>query len=176
MELAKANAIAEELQRYLSWGCERIVIAGSIRRQKPEVKDIELLCVPAFGGIVGEVNKLDEAIVDMLMSGHLSYRLNKRGQRTYGDKNKFMVHKPSGIGVDIFCTDKENWGMALFIRTGPKELNIKAMKRFMELGMKGHAYGGVSIGEAMMECPDEETVFKLLGWKYLLPEQRNGTT
>ncbi|MBU2597552.1 MAG: hypothetical protein KJ757_08345 [Planctomycetes bacterium] len=56
MELQKAKAIAEELKSLLEPACERITIAGSIRRQKPDVGDIELLCIPKY---VDGVDQLD---------------------------------------------------------------------------------------------------------------------
>jgi DNA polymerase/3'-5' exonuclease PolX len=45
MELIKARRIAEELVKILRPACSRVEIAGSIRREKSEVKDIELVAV-----------------------------------------------------------------------------------------------------------------------------------
>jgi len=166
MELDKAKVIAEELISLLSPACNRIVIAGSIRRQKPDVGDIELLVIP-------RANYLDKMLDKLMMQNILAMRLNKRGSRTYGPKNKLMVHLPSGMAVDIFSATEENWGMALFVRTGPKEWNIKAMSRFRQLGMQGHAYGGVTLVSGIpFECPTESIVFNLLGWPYTPPEKR----
>jgi len=148
-------------------------VAGSVRRRKPEVNDIELLCIPRLGGLIGEVDLLDQTLIDLMHGEILGYRLNKRGRATYGTKNKLMVHIPSGAAVDIFSTTWDCWGMALFVRTGPREWNIKAMSRFRELGMQGHAYGGVTDAKGNeLGCPDEETVFQHLGWAYVPPERR----
>ena len=90
-----------------------------------------------------------------------------------GPKNKHLIHVPSGIRLDVFTTDAANWGMAMFVRTGPAEWNIRAMSRFQALGMKGHAYGGVTdFDGAEIECRDEATVFQLLQWRYTPPEGR----
>lgn len=165
MELEKAKAIAEELMPLLRPGCNRIAIAGSILRQKPDVGDIELLVIPN--------EYLDRVIEGLIGHGILAMRLNKRGSRTFGPQNKLMVHCPSGMGVDIFSSTEENWGMSLFVRTGPKEWNIKAMARFQQLGMQGHAYGGVTLRTGInFECPTEAVVFNLLGWPYTPPEKR----
>jgi DNA polymerase/3'-5' exonuclease PolX len=121
---------------------------------------------------VAGVDQLDREIGALMIQGILSFRLNKRGSRIYGPKNKLLVHI-NGIGVDIFSSTEENWGMALFIRTGPKEWNIRAMSRFRELGMRGHAYGGISSADGKeISCSDEETVFRYLGWRYVPPEER----
>jgi len=169
MKLEKAKVITENLKSLLVPVCEKIEVAGSIRRQKPEVGDIELLCIPRY---VAGVDQLDREIGALLVQGTLGFRLNKRGSRVYGPKNKLLVHI-NGIAVDIFSSTEANWGMALFVRTGPKEWNIRAMSRFRELGMQGHAYGGISAADGKeISCPDEETVFRYLGWRYVPPEER----
>jgi len=166
VSLETAEKVAMELTRILTPCCNRIVVAGSIRRRCPEPSDIELLVIP-------RANYLDKLLHDLMMQNVLAMRLNKRGQRAYGPKNKLMVHLPSGIGLDVFSTTAENWGMALFVRTGPREWNIKAMSRFRELCMQGHAYGGVTDANGRaLNCPDEETVFQRLQWAYVSPERR----
>ena len=168
--LHRAEEVANEMVKLLESACARITIAGSIRRQKPEVSDIELLVIPKYAGLA---DMLDREIQTLLFGGILDFRRNKRGSRVYGPKNKLMVHVPSGIAVDLFSSTEENWGMALFVRTGPREWNIKAMSRFRELGMQGHAYGGVTDAEGNeLGCPDEETIFGYLGWAYVPPERR----
>ena len=112
MELEKARAIAEELKALLEPACERIMIAGSIRRQKPMVNDIELLCIPFM---IHGIDWLDRELGALVFQHILGLRLNKRGIRAYGSKNKLMVHVPSGIGVDIFSTTEECWPVALFV-------------------------------------------------------------
>ena len=42
--LASAKEVTDQLVRLLAPHCERIAVAGSIRRKRPDVKDIELLC------------------------------------------------------------------------------------------------------------------------------------
>ncbi len=58
----------------------------------------------------------------------------------------------------------------MVVRTGPAAFNIRMMSRFRSLGMRGHAYGGVTgqAGETIL-CPTEAQVFELLGWPYLDP-------
>ena len=50
---AKAFDLASRLVRELEDSCDRIEIAGSLRRLKPEVHDIELVAVPKFGTVDG---------------------------------------------------------------------------------------------------------------------------
>ena len=182
-DIRYARVVAEDLVRLLEPYCERIEIAGSIRRERPMVGDIELLCVSRvehspdlFGepSIGTGASALDEVLDDMVGVGNiLAKRLNKRGLPTYGPKNKLLVHVPSGIPVDAFSASGENWGMSQLVRTGPSDFNVRVMARFKALGMKGHAYGGVTDQEGNeIDCPDEETVFRLLGWPWMPPEER----
>ena len=178
--LREAKAVAEVLQTRLEPWCERIEIAGSIRRRARTIGDVELLCIPKYGGhqfdLFGatiQVDLLAEGIQELMGQGVLALRLNAGGHKTFGPLNKLMVHIPSEIPVDIFSTQTANWGMALVVRTGPKEWNIKMMGRFKVLGMWGHAYGGVTDQDGReWSCPTEEEVFRLLKWSYLEPEKR----
>ena len=46
MELYEARVITEDLLAYQRPYCERIEIAGSVRRRRPQVNDIEIVCIP----------------------------------------------------------------------------------------------------------------------------------
>jgi len=177
--LAFARQVAEDLRARLDPTCERIEIAGSIRRGRPWVGDVELLCIPraelirnVLGEVVGETSYLEWALLEFLDSGLLAKRRNVKGSEVYGPKNKLLTHVPTGVNLDVFTADARNWGMALLVRTGSAEFNVKVMSRFRALGGKGHAYGGVTIGEGQRPCPDEADVFRLLAWGWVDPEAR----
>lgn len=170
LKLQKAKAIAEELKRLLEPGCRRIEIAGSIRRLKPDVKDIELLCIPKF---VGGVDHLDREIGALVVQRILGFRLNKLGSRVYGKQNKLMVHLPSGIGVDIFSTTEECWSVALVVRTGGKETNKRIATQALKRGYRFHAYGrGFTTPDGEIICHSEREVFEAVGMPYLEPWER----
>jgi len=52
MEIEIARAIAEELKWKLEGGCDRVEIVGDIRRRKPEISEIKLLCIPTEGWLL----------------------------------------------------------------------------------------------------------------------------
>lgn len=173
--LADGERVAYELTALLSPACERIAIAGSIRRRKPDVGDIELLCAPKSvrpADILFGADQLDIEVRRLIGRGVLAYRPNVKGTVTYGPLNKLLLHVPSGIPLDIFSTDLANWGMALVVRTGSADFNKRMMTRFLQQGMKGHAYGGITTPNGEVECPDEETVFQCLGWEFIPPGAR----
>lgn len=170
MELTRAREIAEDLKQRLEPACERIEIAGSIRRRKPFPNDIELLCIPKYGGLMGGVNMLDQQLNDLMLGGVLDYRLNKLGSRVYGPKNKLMVHVLSGIGVDIFSTTEECWAVSLVVRTGGEKTNRYIAIVAKAKGWRWHAYGsGFSTPQGDVVCKSERDVFEFVGLPYLEP-------
>ena len=181
-DYATALAVAEELKELLAPACERIEIAGSLRRKLPDVGDIELLCIPepsiSFWVSV-QTDELDGTIRAYMDDGLLAIRRAVNGRGTYGLYNKLLVHLPSGIPVDIFSTTLVNWGMSLVVRTGSAQFNKRMMSRFIQLGKHGHAYptkghGGYTDNQGQeRDCPEEMDVFNALVWPYIEPENRD---
>lgn len=170
MELLKAKCIAEQIKAVLESLCDRIIIAGSIRRQKPEPSDIELVCIPKY---VAGVDMLDAKIQTMIYFDMLGYRLNKLGKKMYGPKNKLLVHVPSGIGVDVFSTDEQCWPVALVVRTGGKVTNQRISMAAIKKGLRFHAYGrGFTGPNGEIICHSEREVFEAVNFRYLEPEER----
>lgn len=170
MELHQAELIANNILSILEPACQRVIIAGSIRRQKPEVGDIELLCIPRY---VSGVDQVDREIGLLFIQRILCYRLNKNGSVIYGPKNKLLVHIPSGIGVDIFSTDEECWPVSLVVRTGGKQTNIRISMAAIRKGWHLRAYGsGFSTPDGDVICRSERDVFEFVGLPYQRPEER----
>ena len=190
---AEALVVASELVAAMQPGCSRIVIAGSIRRERPTVGDVEILYVPSITEDpdredmfrTRKFNLADEIIEQLEGSGVLARRKNKLGSEMFGPKNKLMVHVPSGIPVDLFSTTEENWWVSLVVRTGSKETNLRLTTGAIKLGRTLKAYGpGVEMidphtidgsfyraGE-MIHATSERDVFRLCGVEYLEPNQR----
>jgi DNA polymerase (family 10) len=171
MELEKAREIAKEVRRYLDGSCVRIEIAGSIRRRKKDVGDIELLCISRFDG---GFDCLDRRVQGLMFQGVLALRLNKLGRKVYGPKNKLLLHVPSGIGVDIFSTTEECWPVSLVVRTGGKATNVRIATAALQLGYQFHAYGsGFSTPHGEIVCRSEREVFGAVELPYLEPWERD---
>jgi DNA polymerase/3'-5' exonuclease PolX len=147
--LAEARAVALAIAMRLRPVCERLVIAGSIRRQRPDVGDIELLAIPKvvpakdpgdfFGSL--NVNLLDQSLDSLIAGGYLARRLNATGGTTYGPQNKLLVHVASGIPLDVFSTTPECWANALVCRTGPAESNTAIAIMARGRGWSWNVYG-----------------------------------
>jgi DNA polymerase/3'-5' exonuclease PolX len=171
MELEKAVEIAEEVRKSLEDVCNRIEIAGSIRRRKKDVGDAELLCIPRDRDIT---DSLDRRVQELMFKGILAYRLNKLGHKVYGAKNKLMLHVASGFGIDIFSTTEECWPVAMVVRTGGTETNLMIATAALQKGYKFHAYGaGFTTPHGEIVCHSESEVFKAVDLPYREPWERN---
>jgi DNA polymerase/3'-5' exonuclease PolX len=184
--LSRATEIAEELVDALGVGCERIEVAGSIRRRMPDVGDIELVAVPRLHAETRreglfeersiEVDELQVAIEALLADGSLMAHPfdPKRGPR-YSK----LVHVASGIQVDLFSARATTFGLILAIRTGPPSYSRWLVT---EARSRGHhvADGELHVGGggcgfapcATIPAPEEADVFRALGLFHPVPEQR----
>lgn len=183
--LAFGEVVGEWLKEALGPRAVRLEVVGSVRRQKETVGDVELLYIPRLEArlfqstlfATGQVDQLadlvDYEIRRLMGHGLMVLRLNLRDRPIgYGVMNKMLVHVSSGMGVDVFRTSEENWGMAMVVRTGPVEWNKAMMTVFQRLGFQAHAYGSVERDGERIDCPTEERVFELLGIDYIEPRDR----
>lgn len=157
--LETARAVAEQLVFLMSPHCERIEIAGSIRRGKAEVKDIELVLIPkaTWYGLT------DQWVSDgVLAKAH-----------AWGQRYRAAVHVESRIRVDLFVAEVGNFGAVLQLRTGPGDANKRLMTWLKDvraqLQMK-EAYWWH--GSQRLLTPEEADVFALFGIEHLPPEKR----
>lgn len=183
LALTVAGQICECLEPF----CEKLEVAGSIRRQRPTVGDIEILFIPKLAPdrrtlftalLGGEVEMIDLAakVLDsLLLDGYLTKRLNSNGSAMWGDKNKLAVHYASGIPVDFFSTTPENWFVSLVIRTGGKLTNIALASAAKRQGLKLHPYGDGFTNRRTgqrIHCASEKDVFRVAGVPYREPKDR----
>lgn len=121
MNYEKAYLLARDLANQLAPHCERVEIAGGVRRHKADVHDLELVVTPKlvpqydmFGGETGDRNLLVEYLTWLVRSGELQPG-PKQGPR-------FRQYRvlPSGIMLDLFIVHyPAQFGVIHAIRTGP---------------------------------------------------------
>lgn len=198
--LSDALAVAEEIRDALAPACERIEIAGSIRRRKPDVGDVEIVFVPRFepeapppGMLPGMPfaaaarNLTDVLLTVLLVDGFLKARLNKIGRQAWGEKNKLARHADSGIPVDLFSIPRGSWYNYLVCRTGPEDSNKRIAVAAQAKGWKWKPYspGFVRIDKELLDgefvvvetderhvVASERDVFEFVGLPYLEPWER----
>ena len=158
---AEAYKIALEVLEQLKPHCERIAIAGSVRRKKAEVGDIELALIPKpyevglfQSGIATVVNQWEK------VKGELPRRYTQRVL-------------PSGIKLDLFFADESNWGLAFALRTGSAEFSSRVLAcGWVRNGFKSSGGYLFKYGEKF-EVKEEKDLFNLIGIHYVEPENRN---
>ena len=184
--LAQAEPIAREALALLAPACHRIEIAGSIRRRRPDVADVELVAVPRlepildlFGEQRGERDALHALCRQLLLDGVLSHRPDKNGVQSFGSKSKRVVyHGQAGtLPLDLFAvTDGAQWGAIFTIRTGPwlfakRLVTPRLYGGYMPMGMR-ESEGALWDGARLVETPEETDFFAALGVAWLPPERR----
>ena len=115
--ITKAEPIARMLVEAMAPGCERIEIAGSIRRQQDLVGDIEIVAIPEMlKGLFGQpvVSLLDSYLGNLIQTGVLG-KPKKNGKKY----KQFEIVGQHGLHLDLFLVRLETWGVQLAIRTGP---------------------------------------------------------
>lgn len=196
--LAHAEELAHEVVGLLSASCERIAIAGSIRRRRPDVGDIEIVCVPRietqtrvvdlFGTEeTEELDLLNARCVGLLPDGTLDNRLDKNGRVAFGAKYKRLLYQ--GFPLDVFSTTPDQWGVIFLLRTGPAEFNQQLVLKRSQGGWLTRGYFfkdgrlwklpapyDAELAEFARPVPtfEEEDVFAALGYAYVPPEERSG--
>lgn len=187
---AIASGRADVLVPLLADVCQRIEVAGSLRRREPMIGDIELVAIPQRRrDLLGQEidSLLDDRLWALARSGILSIPTKN------GDRYKQFALKPKAgedqIKVDLFITSAECWGVILALRTGPAEFSKRLVmqaahggallnglvvadgrvwrnRRFHEDGQVAHA------GEAL-ETPEEADFFKLTARGWIDPWERS---
>ena len=169
MERARALQIANEAKRMLAPFCERIEIAGSIRRLKPEVKDIELVCIPKTEA---QQNLLQETLQENPVPGFIA-TVNQwekvRGEPTGKYTQRLL---PGGIALDLFITTPQSWGLIYAIRTGSADFSHKTLAvSWIKKGF--HSKDGVLIRAGKhYHIREEQELFDIIGLPWIEPQNR----
>jgi DNA polymerase/3'-5' exonuclease PolX len=183
--LREARALADEVVGLLGSVCAAVTVAGSIRRQRPQIGDIELVACPTtrpagldlFGEATATVDELDEAARELLRRGVFGTRPDKNGRPAVGPKFKCLSYK--GFGLDLFSTTPTQRGLILLIRTGPASwshsfVTPRLQGGWLPAGMRVRD-GWLLDGGAQVPTRTEEDVFRHVGLPYLEPERRTDT-
>ena len=177
--LIAANEICEFLRPH----CERIVVAGSLRRGKQWVGDAEILFVskqitqqkPGDMFAHETVFPAHVAIAKMLEDQILTKRLNSVRSATWGDQNKLAIHVQTAVPVDLFQTTEAHWFNYLVCRTGSAAHNVTIATRAQQRGWKWNPYSAGFTNETTGEpyaVTSEEDLFRFLAMDYIAPSNR----
>lgn len=148
----EADQIVQALRR--TKGAVRVSVAGSLRRQKGVVKDMDLVAS-------GEV----EALMDAAASHPLVEEVTARGD------TKLTAHLISGVNLDLRVVPDESFPYALQHFTGSRDHNIELRGLALSMGLKSNEYG-LFKGKRNVPCSDEADIYERMGLSYIPPELR----
>jgi DNA polymerase (family 10) len=134
---------------------EKIVVAGSVRRRKETIGDVDLLVI----------SRRPKPVMDFFVSMPEVARVFAHGE------TKSAVKLKSGLDVDLRVVPEESYGAALNYFTGSKSHNIALREIAIKKGYKLNEYG-LWKGKRQIAGRSEEELYKALGMDYVEPEMR----
>ncbi len=148
-----ANAVLNEV---ISWKeVKRASLAGSLRRKKEVVKDIDLLCSSEKPLEVMKKFVSMKSVSSIVVQG----------------TTKTSILHQEGIQIDLRVVKDKEFPFALHHFTGSKEHNTAMRSRAKAMGLKMNEYG-LFKGKTSASCKDEESLFKKLKMSFVPPELR----
>ncbi|MDP3511841.1 MAG: DNA polymerase/3'-5' exonuclease PolX [Sulfuritalea sp.] len=157
IKLATAAQYATSLMAWLSaaTGVSRIELAGSFRRCRETVGDLDILAVAADGSAVMARFVAYDEVAEVLSQG----------------PTRASVVLKCGLQVDLRVVDAGAYGAALCYFTGSRAHNIALRRLAQERGLKLNEYG-VFRGRERIAGASEESVYGALGLPFIAPELR----
>lgn len=174
MELTAARQIAERIVSDIGPRCAQVQIGGSIRRCKPNVKDIEIVLIPA-----------DRVGLITALGPH--GRFIKPGTpdiidwEPKPDAKYLRMLLDGDIKCDIFLGTPQNWGGLFAMRTGSGTgpNGLPGFTAGLFAAWKTHSGGGrmtdcmpTTTAGVQIEVPTEEVFFQTCGVKWIEPCKR----
>ena len=150
---------------------ERVIVAGSVRRRKETIGDVDILAI----------SKKPKSVMDFFVN--MPEVVHVMG---HGD-TKSSVKLKTGMDVDLRVVPAESYGAALNYFTGSKDHNVAMRQLAIAKGLKLNEYGlfasadrrGQARGQTrtgrMVAGKTEEEIYKALGLRYIEPELRENT-
>ena len=158
----QGQAIVQELEKIE--GVDKVSLAGSLRRMKETIGDIDILCT----------SKKPKKVIDTFCTLPQVKEVKAKGT------TKAVIILKTGIEADLRVVEPEAYGAALHYFTGNKSHNIKVRTLGVKRGLKINEYGifkkskeqRAKIKEKRIGGWTEEEVFKAVGLPYIEPELR----
>src|SRR5947207_8809860 len=163
--LDAADAIASKMMELLKHlpGVEKVTPAGSLRRGRETVGDLDLLVT---GNCCAQEEQRNKVLEQILSFPGIQEVLAK-------GENKVSFRLRSGMQVDVRLLPPDSFGAALQYFTGSKNHNVSLRQRALKLGYTLNEYGLVRIEDnKRVAGKTEEEIYKKLGLKFIPPELR----
>jgi DNA polymerase/3'-5' exonuclease PolX len=180
--LAVARRLADKIVGEISPFCVRAEVAGSIRREKPLVKDIEIVAIPRWDEQPDPADLFQESKLRVnLLCEDLKQREHVQWIKPGTSVIEPWPLKPegkywrgllaNGMKLDMFLAEPDNYGAIKLIRTGSMEFNVALFSHAGRVNVEIDGGWFWKAGERIA-TPEEEDVFGLLGLEYVEPRDR----
>jgi DNA polymerase (family 10) len=159
VQIDAAMGVAEEIVTALSHvpGCTRVDFAGSLRRMRETIGDIDILAAAQHA------RPLMDAFVGLDLVAEVLVK---------GDK-KTSIRTRAGLQVDLRVVAEESWGAAMQYFTGSKQHNVRVREMAVRQGLKLSEYGLHRVDDgALVVSETEEEVYRQLGLDWIPPTLR----
>lgn len=155
--LSEGDEVAERIIEILRPHVSRIDAAGSLRRRKETVGDIDIIASsPRPSEVMDRFTSIDD-IETIIAKG----------------ETKSSILLKSGIQVDLRVVEDNCYGAALLYFTGSKDHNVQLRNISIDKGMKLNEYGLFRReSEELLSCSTEQEIYATLGLDYIVPELR----
>ena len=160
LDLKEAERLADQLKAAAEAQCDRIEVAGSIRRQRTKVHDIDFVVVTKNDA---EWQKISDKLK------YLKAKPNCSGNSVI----KAFVPCQNGLfQVDFYRAKPSTFGIHLLVRTGSADHNMWLAGYAISKGMRIKYSEGLIKDNSVIAGEDEKEVFAALGLPYPLPSER----
>lgn len=170
LDLNDAIVLAQRAKNFLLPYCARIEIAGSVRRDRPKVKDLEIVVIP----------KMIQS-ADLFDAGKEYSALENAPFTNIGkaikNGSRYKQIDLGGFMLDLFIVmPPAQWGVIFAIRTGPADFSHWLVTSERRGGAMPYfakcENGGVYSSGSLIEMPEEKDLFDFLKIDSLPPSQR----
>lgn len=166
MKLEQAEQLARKIDGELSPFCARSEIAGSIRRRRHEVSDIDLVVLP--NGPTAREKIMERcARTARLIKGGEQYVVFELANGFQLDL--WFAHNGT---ADLFDADPCNFGVLLLARTGSAMFNVWIAQQARERGLHFNPHRGILKRNEIVASADEADIFRALQLSPIRPEDR----
>jgi len=169
----EARSLGERVLEVIAPLVERAELAGSIRRRKDVVHDVDIVLIPRTlklpeGIPLVSPTRVFPSLIAEKVKGELG------GSVVVKAGPVAMQMRVLGIPVDFYASTEETWGVNLLRWTGSRAHNIMLCSRARRMGMRLHVSIGLVKGGRVIASRTEEEIFRALDLDWVPPEEREG--
>jgi DNA polymerase/3'-5' exonuclease PolX len=173
MTLSFADKCVEKLLPWLRGISVKAEVAGSVRRRRPEVNDLDFVCVPLLkieSDLLGNIAGMKDETADAIRE-----RIKSEAWAPIKDGPSYFQWIAKGVQVDVWLVDPPTFISNLICRTGSKEHNILMAERARKMGKEWRSTKGIYSRGELLRLETESEFYHALNLPLIAPEEREGT-